>query len=316
MDLERIDCIFCGDMGTRPYHAENGYQAVSCVGCGLVFVTPRPTEAAMKHLYEGQETKVDLARQIRNVEAATAEARRSLDLIGRFRPAGRILEIGCAAGYFLLEAERRGYAATGVEITRQFVDFGRGVLGVDVREGTLTGLDLPPGGFDVIYHRNVLSHLGHPIASFQRMRELLSPEGLMVFQTGNVAELPPERWEGTQELDLPDHLFHYGERTIRMLLERAGFAPLAVERYALVLHDPWIRGLAGRIDALLGRRGRAPGAASPPRFVPPDAAPRPRPLRALEARLNQLITYDLGAAARSEGRRCTLKIVARAAVAP
>jgi SAM-dependent methyltransferase len=312
MELERIDCIFCGAIGTRPYHAERGYQAVSCLGCGLVFVTPRPTEAAMKHLYEGQETKVDLARQIRNVEAATAEARRSLDLIARYRPTGRILEIGCAAGYFLREAERRGYTATGVEITRQFVDFARGVLGLDAREGTLTGLDLPRGGFDIIYHRNVLSHLGHPLASFHRMRELLSPSGLMVFQTGNVAELPPERWEGTEELDLPDHLFHYSERTIRLLLERTGFAPLTVERYALVLHDPWIRALAAHLGPRLAGRRRAPEAASPPPpFVPPTAAPPPRPLRAIEAHLNQLMTYDIGAAARSEGRRCTLKVVAR-----
>src|SRR5262245_46985513 len=199
MELQPIDCIFCGDVGTSPYHTENGYHAVCCNGCGLVFVTPRPSETAMKHLYEGQETKIDLARQIRNVEAAVAEAQKSLALIRKYRRTGRILEIGSAAGYFLREAAREGFEATGIDLTRQFVEFARDVLGQDTREGTLMGLSLPLGHYDVIYHRNVLSHLAYPIESFRRMHALLAPGGFMVFQTGNVAELPTTRWTGTTD---------------------------------------------------------------------------------------------------------------------
>lgn len=315
--METIHCIFCGDVGTRPYHKENGYEAVACEGCGLVFVTPRPSEAEMKHLYEGQETKVDLGGLIRRVEAGTAEARRSLDLIRRHKPSGRILEIGSGAGYFLREAARQGYEAVGIDMTRQFVEFGRGALGLDVREGTLASVPLDKGSFDIVYHRNVLSHLAYPIEAFSRMRELLSPGGLMVFQTGNVAELPGSRWAGTTDLDLPDHLFHYGEPTLRLLLDRTSFDVLEVERYALVAHDAWVRSLLSRArevgKAILPskKKKKGQGAEEAP-FVPPQTAPEPSRLREIAVRAELALAYDVGSFAMSEGRRCTLKIVARA----
>lgn len=313
--METIQCVFCGDVGTHPYHTENGYQAVACAGCGLVFVTPRPTEAEMKHLYEGQETKIDLGHQIRKIEAVTLEARRALHLIRRYVPGGRLLEIGSAAGYFLREAERQGFKATGIDITRQFVEFARDVQGLDAREGTLMKLPLDPGSFDAIYHRNVLSHLAYPIEEFSRMRELLKPGGLMLFQTGNVAELPGARWAGTSELDLPDHLFHYGEPQIRLLLERTGFEPIEVHRYALVVHDPWIRALVHRAKtALARRRGEGGDDRKPPPqpFTPPRQVPPWSRLKEAGAIAEQLLMYDIGAAAQSEGRRCSLVIAARA----
>jgi SAM-dependent methyltransferase len=312
--MEAISCIFCGDVGARPYHEENGYKAVSCAGCGLVFVTPRPTEAEMKHLYEGQETKVDLGGLIRRVEAATAEAKRSLAIIRKYAARGRLLEIGSGAGYFLREAAREGFDVMGIDITRQFVEFSAGALGLDVREGTLASVDVPAGSVDIVYHRNVLSHLAYPIEAFSKMREILKPGGLVVFQTGNVAELPGARWAGTSDLDLPDHLFHYGEPTIRLLLARTGFDVLEVKRYVLVAHDAWVRALVakakGRLAATAARGSRAPQ--RPPPFIPPAAAPEPSPLRALAVSAEQLFTYGLGSIAESEGRRCTLIIVARA----
>lgn len=308
MELETIDCPLCGDVGTRPYHEENGYRAVACRGCGLVFVRERPSEAAMKHLYEGQETKIDLGRQIRNVEGTTAEARSSLALVARHVPSGgRLLEIGCAAGYFLREAARRGLSPVGVDITRQFVDFARDVLGVDAREGTLASVELVPRSFDVVYHRNVLSHLAYPVAAFERMRELLVPGGVVVFETGNVAELPGERWAGTRDLDLPDHLFHFGQAQIERLLDRTGFDVVEVQRFALVLHDPWARALSRRL-------ARAPRPKAPDRapFEAPRRAPRPRLGRRIGAAFEVAVQYGLGAIVPATGRRCTLRFVARA----
>lgn len=311
MELESVDCIFCGPGPTTLYHRENGYDAVRCDGCGLVFVTPRPTEASMKHLYEGQETKIDLARQITNVEHTTAEARRSLALIQAFKTRGDVLEIGCAAGYFLREARRLGFGTTGIELTHPFAHFAREVLGLDVREGSLLGLPLADESFDVVYHRNVLSHLGHPMASFERIHQLLRPDGLMVFQTGNVAELPGEHWAGTAELDLPDHLYHYGEPTLRLLLERTGFEVLRVERYPLIAHEPWIRRLVSRLRAEPGAAEARRPPAQKPAYTPPNVAPASSPWRELGQLFEGLLTYELGALVPPEGRRATLKVVAR-----
>jgi len=260
----------------------------------------------MKRLHEGQETKVDLSLQIRSVERAVLEARRALDLIGRFVPEGDLMEIGSAAGYFLREARERGYRP---DITGPFVQFARGVLGVDAREGTMGSVHFPPRSFDVIYHRNVLSHLAYPLDAFRAMRELLRPRGVMVFQTGNVAELPGEHWSGTNELDLPDHLYHFGEKHIRMLAERAGFETLDVRRYTLLLHEPWIRAGLQRIRGLGEKKSGVKKTGQP--FVVPTLVPKRRLLPTLEFLVDGFITYDVGAVLPRENRRATLVVVAR-----
>jgi len=317
--VEAVSCIFCGDEAggrSRPYHEENGYQAVSCEGCGLVFVTPRPTEAEMKRLYEGQETKVDLGLQIRNVERARYEARRALELVGRFAPhGGGLLEIGSAAGYFLNEAKRAGYRPKGIDITGPFVTFAREVLGLEVFEGTLATAPFPPKSFDIVYHRNVLSHLAYPMEAFQKMHELLRPGGLLVYQTGNVAELPGEHWAGTNELDLPDHLYHFGEKHLRMLNERTGFETLEVKRYTLLLHEPRVRAFLASVRSAFSPKPAAKGPGREEKnktFVVPREIPHHRLSRTIEVLADGYITYELGAVAPSEGRRATLIVVARA----
>jgi len=312
--MEAVSCIFCGDQGTHPYHRENNHDAVACAVCGLVFVTPRPTEAEMKRLYEGQETKVNLGRQIRNVEQARYEARRAIDLFYRYaKSGGRLLEIGSAAGYFLTEARRIGYQPTGIDITGPFVEYATNVLGVDAREGTLASVPLDNHRFDIIYHRNVLSHLAYPLDAFRQMRQLLKPGGLLVYQTGNVAELPGSHWAGTNELDLPDHLYHFGEKHLRMLNERAGFETLDVKRYTLLLHEPWVRAALLRLNQLFSKE-RPPssnGNKTPTPFVVPTELPSTRLSRVIEVAVGGCITYDLGAVIPSAGRRATLVVIAR-----
>ena len=44
MHGEAIACPLCGATETAPWGAENGWTAVKCRDCGLVYVNPRPFE--------------------------------------------------------------------------------------------------------------------------------------------------------------------------------------------------------------------------------------------------------------------------------
>ena len=41
--VESIVCPFCGDPKYLPWARENGFVAVKCISCGLVYVNPRPS---------------------------------------------------------------------------------------------------------------------------------------------------------------------------------------------------------------------------------------------------------------------------------
>ncbi len=300
--MQDVACPLCPE-GTpaAPYHEEAGYQAVQCSGCGLVYVTPRPGEDEMKRLYEGQDTHIDVAAQIAKRHRKRAESRAALEVLSRYATGGRLLEIGIGAGYFLDEARRRGFDVEGLDINAHFARFAREALGLRVTEGTLRSAPLEPGVYDVVFHRNVLSHLAYPVAEIARMGELLRAGGVMLFETGNVAELPGESFRGTDALALPDHLFHFSEATLRRLLHRTGFDCLEVRRYAV-------------LDELVRRRRPAAAPPRPRRATPPalpDAAPPLRPLRGLAAELYRGAVDRLGAALAAPGRRASLVVAAR-----
>jgi SAM-dependent methyltransferase len=290
---------------TTLYAEENGYRAVRCVRCGLVYVNPRPTIDEMKALYDGLETKIDVAAHIRRRDVKTAQAKWSLRTIRREKPHGRLLEVGSAAGYLLFEAKKLGYDVQGLDITRPLVEFSRNVLGVPTYEGTLRNAPFAEGSFDVVYMRNVLSHLAHPRDEYAHVRALLRPRGVLIFETGNVAELTPEV---AGSLVLPDHLYLFGEATIRRLLELTGFSCRAIARYGLVEHLGPVRALG----ALFARPSESGGARSLPSPSSPEKRVLPRSTLGgrLEGAVGTSIRYGLGQVLPQRARRCSLVVVA------
>jgi SAM-dependent methyltransferase len=279
---------------------ENGYTAVRCRRCGLVYVTPRPSPADMKQLYDGQETRVDVSAHLRLRDLKCAQARRSLLTIAKFQREGSLLEVGSAAGYLLWEAKKAGYDVQGLDVTRAFVEFSRAQLGIPTHEGTLGDAPFADGSFDVVYMRNVLSHLTSPRQEHDRIHGLLRPGGFLIFETGNVAELSAER---AGALELPDHLYHFHEASIRKLLAMTGFAVREIRRFGLVAHLPIVRFFKSASDARV-ERDQSPAALC-------SGLPRSSWLRRLEARAGTSLRYDVGRFMAGRGRRCTLEVVAQ-----
>jgi len=290
---------------TTPYASENGYSAVRCLRCGLVYVSPRPTIDEMKQLYDGLETKIDVGAHIRRRDVKCAQARQSLSTIRRYRPGGKLLEVGSAAGWFLWEAKKAGYDVQGLDITRPLVQFCRDELGIPTHEGTLRDAPFEPGSFDVVYMRNVLSHLAYPRAEYERVRSLLRPGGFLIFETGNVAELSPSV---AGELELPDHLYLFGESTIRRLLDLSGFACRAVERFGLVEHLVKVP----HIEKVFAGSRAASSASRPSQKLAPGLPPSTLSGR-LEGAAGTFLRYGIGRFAPKRGRRCTLVVAAERA---
>jgi 2-polyprenyl-3-methyl-5-hydroxy-6-metoxy-1,4-benzoquinol methylase len=297
---EPVPCALCEVVDARPYATENGFEAVQCRRCELVYVSPRPSVEEMKRRYEASQTHVNIASHIRQRDYKRVQARKCLEVVRRHRSSGRLLEVGSAAGYFLLEAQQAGFNVQGLDVTGPFVTHCTETLGIPAYEGTLADAPFEKGSFDVIYHRNLLSHLHEPVADFERMRELLSPEGVLVFETGNVAELAAT---DAGPLELPEHLYHFSEATIRRLLDKTGFSVVRIHRHGLVMQLGLFRALERMVE-----RPQRPRA----RPAPPPSPTPPPPSRITRARASaaQIIRYDLGELLGRWLPRSTLVVVA------
>ena len=67
------------------------------------------------------------------------------------------------------------------------------------------------------------------------MHRALKPDGLLVFETGNIADVDRKYMKYFSQFSYPDHLFFFGEQSLNILLERTGFAMRCIDREAIML---------------------------------------------------------------------------------
>ena len=234
-----VGCVLCKLAGTPTEIAENGFTLVRCGNCGLLFVSPRPREEDILAIYEHDAAHTGMRQLIAKDRAshAVAHARHTLRLLRNHRSKGRLLEIGAGGGLFLSEARQAGYAVTAIEPNPQQADFIAETFGIRCVTEPLGPETLKGEVFDVIYHCNVLSHFPNPVETLNVIRSRLRPGGVLLMETGNFADVNPRFYRliaRTEHFQLPDHLYFFGERSLRILLEQTGFVLRNVHRYSRI----------------------------------------------------------------------------------
>jgi len=227
-----MPCLFCGVMDERLRFREEPFRVVQCRRCGLTYVNPRLSAERLHQMYQEEYWASGSAKEFGYSGYLAEEPlyrrtyRLRMPIIRRYKPEpGAVLDVGCAAGFFLAVAAEEGWRPTGVELSAPMAEYAatRMRLG-DVRRGDLLSLDLPAQAFDVVTLWDVLEHLEDPPAHLRAARRLLKPDGVLVIETQNVASsfarLLGRKW---QHYKHAEHLYHFDPRTLERLLTEAGF---------------------------------------------------------------------------------------------
>lgn len=218
-------CAICGVDGWRPVLAGSGFSIVQCRGCTVGLTLPRPVEAdGTEHFAEDEayfRRFLDEQREFRRRLAMPM-----LRLLERFKPSGRVLDVGCGLGFFLECAAAKGYGCVGIDTSPAATELARRTLGLDVRTGafghTALGAD---DVFDAITMNHVLEHVSEPMPFLRSAWSALRPGGIVISGSPNFAGLVPvllrERWYGLQP---SQHVWQFTRASYVTLFRVAGFA--------------------------------------------------------------------------------------------
>jgi SAM-dependent methyltransferase len=233
---EPARCPVCGTQeGASSWSVfeKDGFDLVRCPVCGLLFRRFAPSTAELRTLYgagyfsqaAGDSGGQGYADYLADEEVHRANARRRLELLERFVRPGRLLDVGCAAGFFLHEAGKRGWQPRGVDVSVPMSGWGRRELGVDIHTGLFGSVDVDPVTLDAITMWDYIEHSTDPAADIEKSASLLRPGGVLAISTGDVDSLAARIFRRRWHLLTPrHHVFFFSERTLRLLLARAGLA--------------------------------------------------------------------------------------------
>ncbi len=143
--------------------------------------------------------------------------------IRRLRPAGSLLDVGCAFGRFL-QAARRHYDCEGVDISAYAAGLARERLpGVPIHRCALQAFR-PGRGYGVVTCFDVLEHIPDLEAALWRLRDLTSPAGVLAIAVPTYDS--PAGWIFDLVDRDPTHVHRLSRHEWIRRLKQAGFRPI------------------------------------------------------------------------------------------
>ncbi len=220
------NCQLCNQDNKKLIITESRWSVYECKNCGFVYVNPRPDEAYLKEYY--QSYLPDTPDKIKKWKYMMSGVfKKTVSIIDEIfsNKKGKLLDIGCAHGFFLQMMKDKEWDTYGIDLSKSAVDYARST-GLEVSNITLMEMKCPDNEFDVITMFYVLEHLLDPVSFMQDVYRILKPGGLLIVRvphTTPIVKLLKILRIPNRLYDAPSHLSDFSPKTIKLLLQKTGF---------------------------------------------------------------------------------------------
>lgn len=204
-------------------------RIVKCKECGLVYTNPMENPDS---LLKGYEDVIDQ-------EYLDTEKYRKLLLlehlkhIEAFKTKGKMLDIGCFAGYFLELAKQKGWDVYGIEPS----NWARNVAKkrkVKIISESIDNAKLSDKTYDVITMWDVIEHLPNPRQVLKKCYDSLDDKGIIALGTPNIECLVAKIMGSNYPYILRMHHLFYSPKTLSLMLDSVGFKTIKVYNYGRI----------------------------------------------------------------------------------
>lgn len=231
----KISCPLCQRKDHKRLYQKDGFWIVECRECGLVFVNPRLTLSEIRHHYDkSYYQSKDPNDRTRYFDynyryLKSHEKKRFKDVFDNLAKfldkKGRLLDIGAATGFLVSEANKNGWQAEGVEISKWAASWARNNLKVKMHTGDVFAAKFKSESFEAVTMLDILEHLEDPIKELKEVHRILKKGGILYIETINFDHFITKHLVGKNYKHIVPafHLIYFGRKQLREFLKKAGF---------------------------------------------------------------------------------------------
>jgi SAM-dependent methyltransferase len=143
---------------------------------------------------------------------------------------GRVLDVGCGNGNFLVSAQKSGWKSYGIDISSTAVEAGKkwfGLDGLEVSDIVTYARTYVGEKFDLVTFFDVLEHVDNHNEFIESVRTLLKPGGYVAM---SMPYRKHAQW--LMPLDVPPrHLTRWDRTSLKRFLEGHGFSVVLITRH-------------------------------------------------------------------------------------
>ena len=115
-------CSICKQKDTSLLYRKDDYGIAQCHSCTVRFRVPQPSHEELRQIYRDYyhpwKVEKEVEEVAKKIKRETFERR--IQEIQQYVRRGKILDVGCAAGYFLENAQSKGFEPYGIELSETF----------------------------------------------------------------------------------------------------------------------------------------------------------------------------------------------------
>ncbi len=231
--FEEVDCSICNSSEKILIGGKDRYGLYfpvnACRDCGLVYTSPRMTQAAYEEFYNTEYRKL-----YSGVETATEvffenQKKKGKHIFNFFKghellknDTKYILEVGCGAGGIIDYFRDQGFEVKGIDLGKEYVNYGKEKHGLNLETATLADLsnERKP---DIIIYSHILEHILDVNKEIELIKQFIKKNTLVYIEVPGIKEIHKNYEANILRYLQNAHTFHFTLDSLINLMNKHGF---------------------------------------------------------------------------------------------